>query len=89
MLPASMLGGYSTSVSSMPSCFLRRTVLLGNPFLIMSLLDLLSLPFLFLDHHTGHPACHNARILLPAWLKGVWQSRPQGGLVGMPTSKRR
>jgi hypothetical protein len=47
MLPASMLGDYSTSVSSMPSCFLRRTVLLGNPFLIMSLLDLLSLPFLF------------------------------------------
>jgi hypothetical protein len=45
MLPASMLGDYSTSASSMPSCFPRRTDLLGNPFLIMSLLDLLSLFF--------------------------------------------
>jgi hypothetical protein len=43
MLPASMLGDYSTSASSTPSCFLRRTDLLGNPFLITSLLDLLSL----------------------------------------------
>jgi hypothetical protein len=47
MLPASMLGDYSTSASSTPSCFLRRTDLLGNPFLITLLLDLLSLPFLF------------------------------------------
>jgi hypothetical protein len=45
MLPASMLGEYSTSASSTPSCFLHRTDLLGNPFLITSLLDLL---FLFL-----------------------------------------
>jgi hypothetical protein len=41
MLPASMLGDYSTSASSMPSCFPRRTDLLGNPFLITLLLDLL------------------------------------------------
>jgi hypothetical protein len=41
MLPASMLGDYSTSASSTPSCFLRRTDLLGNLFLSMSLLDLL------------------------------------------------
>jgi hypothetical protein len=63
MLSASMLGDYSTSASSKPSCFPRRTDLLGNTFLIMSLLDL---PFLFfvLDHHTGHPARHDARILL-------------------------
>jgi hypothetical protein len=47
----------------MPSYFLRRTDLLGNPFLITSFLDLLSLPFL-LDHHTGHPTCHDARIRL-------------------------
>jgi hypothetical protein len=43
MLPISMLEDYSTSVSSTPSCFLRRTDLLGNPFLITSLLDLLFL----------------------------------------------
>jgi hypothetical protein len=43
--PASMLGDYSTSVSSTPSCFPRRTDLLGNQFLITSLLDLLSLLF--------------------------------------------
>jgi hypothetical protein len=35
------VGDYSTSASSTPSCFLRHTDLLGNPFLIMSLLDLL------------------------------------------------
>jgi hypothetical protein len=63
MLPASMLGDYSTSASSMPSYFLRRTDLLGNLFLITSFLDLLSLPFL-LDHHTGHPTRHDARIRL-------------------------
>jgi hypothetical protein len=32
MLSASMLRDYSTSASSTPSCFLRRTNLLGNPF---------------------------------------------------------
>jgi hypothetical protein len=63
MLPASMLRDYSTSASSTPSCFARRTDLLGTPFLITSLLDLLSL-LSFLDHHTGHPARHDARILL-------------------------
>jgi hypothetical protein len=64
MLSASMLGDYSTSASSTPSCFPRRIDLLGNPFLIMSLLDLLFLLFSFLDHHTGHLARHDARILL-------------------------
>jgi hypothetical protein len=63
MLSASMLGDYSTSVSSTPSCFLRHTDLLGNLFLITSLLDLRFL-FFFLDHHTGHPARHDAQILL-------------------------
>jgi hypothetical protein len=47
MLPASMLEDYSTSASSTPSCFSRRTDLLGNMFLITLLPDLLSLPFLF------------------------------------------
>jgi hypothetical protein len=64
MLPASMLGDYSMSTSSTPSCFPRRTDLLENPFLITSLLDLLSLLFSFLDHHIGHPSHHDARILL-------------------------
>jgi hypothetical protein len=63
MLSASMLGDYSTSASLTPSCFPHHTDLLGNPFLIMSLLDLLSL-LSFLDHHTGHPVRHNAWILL-------------------------
>jgi hypothetical protein len=63
MLPASMLGDYSMSASSTPSCFPRHNDLLGNPFLNTSLLDLLFL-LSFLDHHTGHPARHYARILL-------------------------
>jgi hypothetical protein len=41
----------------------RHTDLLGNPFLVTSLLDLL-FSLLFLDHHTGHPTRHDARILL-------------------------
>jgi hypothetical protein len=64
MLPSSMLGDYSTSASSTPSCFSRRTDLLGHLFLITSLLDLLFSLLLFLDHHIGHPARHDARILL-------------------------
>jgi hypothetical protein len=32
MLPASMLGDYTTSASLTPSCLPRRTYLLGNPF---------------------------------------------------------
>jgi hypothetical protein len=62
MLPASMLGDYSTSASPTPSCFPHRTDMLGKPFLITSLPDLLSLSFL--DQHTSHPARHDARILL-------------------------
>jgi hypothetical protein len=64
MLSASMLRDYSTSASLTPSCFPRRTGLLGNPFLITSLLDLFFLLFFFLDHHTSHPARHDAQILL-------------------------
>jgi hypothetical protein len=51
------------SASSTPSCFLHRIDLLGNLFPITSLLDQLFL-LLFLDHHTGHPARHDAQILL-------------------------
>jgi hypothetical protein len=47
MLPASMLGDYSTGASSTPSYFPHRTDLLGNPFLITSLLDLIFLFFFF------------------------------------------
>jgi hypothetical protein len=47
MLPTSMLGDYSTSVSSTPSCFPRRIDLLGDLFLITSLLNLLFLLFFF------------------------------------------
>jgi hypothetical protein len=43
MLPASMLRDYSTRASSTPSCFLRRTNLLGNLFLNKSLLELIFL----------------------------------------------
>jgi hypothetical protein len=60
MLSASMLGDYSTSAL----LFFYRTDLLGNPFLITSLLDLLFLLFSFLDHHIAHPARHDAQILL-------------------------
>jgi hypothetical protein len=57
MLSASMLGDYSMSASSTPSCFHRRIDLLGNPFIIMSLLDLL---FSFLLFWTIIP------VILPA-----------------------
>jgi hypothetical protein len=63
MMPASILRDYSTSASSMPSCFPRRIDLLGNLFPTTSLLDLLFF-YSFLDHHTGHFARHDARILL-------------------------
>jgi hypothetical protein len=63
MLPASMLGDYSASASSTPSCFPRRTDLLGNLFPITSLLDLHYFFLFFLDHHTGH---------LPATMLGYY-----------------
>jgi hypothetical protein len=55
MLPASMLEDYSTSASPTPSWFPHHTDLLGNSTYFF---------FSFLDHHTGHPARHDARILL-------------------------
>jgi hypothetical protein len=57
ILPASMLGDYSTSVSSTPSCFLCRTDLLGNLFLITSSLDLLFIFFSFLFGSSYRPSC--------------------------------
>jgi hypothetical protein len=63
MLPASMLGDYSTSASSTPFCFLCHIDLLGNPFLITSLLDLL---FLLLFFWTIIPA------ILPAMMLGYY-----------------
>jgi hypothetical protein len=47
MLPASMLGDYSTSASSTLSYFPRRIDLLGNLFLITMLLNLLFILFFF------------------------------------------
>jgi hypothetical protein len=58
MLPASMLADYSTRASSTPSCFLRRTDLLGNPFPIMLLLNLLFIFFLIII-----PAILSAKML--------------------------
>jgi hypothetical protein len=63
MLPASMLGDYSMSASSTPSCFPRRTDLLGNLFLITSLLDLLFY-LIFFGSSYRHPTHHDAQILL-------------------------
>jgi hypothetical protein len=63
MLPASILGNYSTRVSLMPSYFLRRIDLLGTLFLIILILDLFYL-FSFLGHHIGHTARFYAWILL-------------------------
>jgi hypothetical protein len=62
MLTASMLGDYSMSASSTPSCFPRRTDLIGKPVSH----HVVTRPTFssFLDHHTGHPARHDARILL-------------------------
>jgi hypothetical protein len=57
MLPALMLGDYSMRASLTPSCFLYRTDLLGNLFLITSLINL-CLFLSLLDHHTGHPTHH-------------------------------
>jgi hypothetical protein len=63
MLSASMLGDYSTSASSTPSCFPRRTDLIGKPVShhVVARPTFISS---FLDHHASHPACHDARILL-------------------------
>jgi hypothetical protein len=47
MLSASMLEAYSMSASLTPSCFSRRTDLLGNLFTIMLLLDVLFSSLLF------------------------------------------
>jgi hypothetical protein len=63
MLLASMLGDYPTSASSTPSCFFRRTDLLGNLFLITSLLELL---FSLLLFWTIIPA------ILPATMLGYY-----------------
>jgi hypothetical protein len=64
MLFASILGDYSTSASSMPSCFPHYTDLLGNPFLITSLLDLFD--FYYLLFWTIIPA------ILPAMMLGYY-----------------
>jgi hypothetical protein len=64
MLSASMLGDYSTSASSTPSRFPRRIDLLGTCFSSHRYPIYFFSSFSFLDHHTGHPARHDAQILL-------------------------
>jgi hypothetical protein len=61
MMSASILGDYSMSASSTPSCFVRD--LLGNPFLITLLLDLLFLLLLFWTIITA---------ILPAMMLGYY-----------------
>jgi hypothetical protein len=56
MTSASMLGDYSMSASSTPSCFPRRTDLMGNPLLITLLLDLRFLLFFFFGP-SYRPSC--------------------------------
>jgi hypothetical protein len=71
MLPASMLGDCITRVSATPSCFLRHTDLLGNLFLITSLLDLLSLLFLFwiIILAILSATMHQCSVLLPPFFR--------------------
>jgi hypothetical protein len=64
MLSASMLGDYSTSASSTPSCFPRRTDLIGKPVSHHVVTRPTLISSCFLDHHAGHHARHDARILL-------------------------
>jgi hypothetical protein len=63
MLSASMLRDYSTSASSTPSWFPRRTDLIGKPD-SHHVVTRLTFSSSFLDHHAGHPSRHDARILL-------------------------
>jgi hypothetical protein len=56
MLPASMLGDYSTSAPSTPSCFPCHTDLLGNLFLTTSLIDLPFFLFI-LSGPSYRPSC--------------------------------
>jgi hypothetical protein len=64
MLSASMLGDYSSSASLTPSCSFRRTDLIGKPVPHHIVTRPTFFSSSFLDHHAGHPACHDARILL-------------------------
>jgi hypothetical protein len=61
-----MPGDYSTSAYPTPSCFPRRTDLLGNLLLITSLLDLLFLLLLLLLFWIIIPA------ILPATMLGYY-----------------
>jgi hypothetical protein len=63
MLSASMLGDYSMSASSTPSCFPRRTDLIGKP-VSHHVVTRPTFSSSLLDHQTGHPTRHDARILL-------------------------
>jgi hypothetical protein len=64
MLPASMLGDYPTSASTMSSCFSSSYRPVGKPVSHHVVTRPTFSSLLFLDHHTGHPARHDAWILL-------------------------
>jgi hypothetical protein len=64
MLSALMLGDYSTSASLTPSCFLVVPTCWETPFSSRRYSTYFFFSSSFLDHHTGHPAHHDARILL-------------------------
>jgi hypothetical protein len=64
MLSASMLGDYSTSVSSTLSCFFIVPTCWETRFSSRRYSTYFFFSSSFFDHHTGHPARHDARILL-------------------------
>jgi hypothetical protein len=62
-----MLGDYSTRASSMIYCFLRRTYLLGNLFLIMLSLDLIF--FFFSFGSSYRPSCPSRCSNTTLWVR--------------------
>jgi hypothetical protein len=76
MLSASMLGNYSTSASSTPSCFLRHIDLLRNLFLITSLLNLrfLLFPFWIIIPAICPPWCSDTTLWVRAWRPLIFSS---------------
>jgi hypothetical protein len=64
MLPASMLRDYSTSVYLTPSYFFVVPTYWETRFSSSRYSTYVFISFSFLDHHTSHPAHHDAQILL-------------------------
>jgi hypothetical protein len=64
MLPASMLGDYSTSGLRRPLVFFVVPTCWETLFSSCHYSTYFFFSSSFLDHHTGHPARHDAQILL-------------------------